>query len=357
MSLDVSVLTTAHDVADARLHRVVAAMTRAGLSIEVIGLGMADDAPPAARVETLPRRGLASRAVRALSLPFRARGRVIFTLDPDLVPAASLRCAVARRRLVVDVHEDFRALLRDRAWARGLAGQLARLMVSVSERLAARADLTVVADNHVPPLEARDRLVVRNLPDRRLLPKPRSLDSSPRAVYIGDVRASRGLRPMLAAIEAAPGWRLDIVGPVAPADVEGVAQWHKASVAADRVTFHGRMPPERAWAIAAGAWCGFALLEETPAFREAVPSKLYEYLAVGVPVMVTPLRRMKEIVHASGAGEVVETAAQAAATLTAWAADRDRMVDMSRRARTWAGVHVAESPYEALATTVRTLTR
>ena len=35
---DVSVLSTGHDVADARLHRICAALLRRGLSVEVVGL-------------------------------------------------------------------------------------------------------------------------------------------------------------------------------------------------------------------------------------------------------------------------------------------------------------------------------
>ncbi|NUR30435.1 MAG: hypothetical protein HOV83_32045, partial [Catenulispora sp.] len=37
--VDVSIITGGHDVADARLHRLAAALRRAGLAVEVIGLG------------------------------------------------------------------------------------------------------------------------------------------------------------------------------------------------------------------------------------------------------------------------------------------------------------------------------
>jgi len=45
---------------------------------------------------------------------------------------------------------------------------------------------------------------------------------------VGDVRASRGLHTMVEAVLAAPPWRLDIVGPVAPGDDDGrrSAQFH-----------------------------------------------------------------------------------------------------------------------------------
>src|SRR5439155_24596461 len=105
-----------HDVAAGRLHREVAAAVAAGLTVEVLGLGSASDGPAGAAVTARPRpRGVPARLALALAQPWRARGHVLVTLDPDVVPAALLASRLRRRRLVVDVHEDYGALTRDRA--------------------------------------------------------------------------------------------------------------------------------------------------------------------------------------------------------------------------------------------------
>ncbi len=51
-AIDVSIVTSGHDVADARLHREVAALVARGLHVEVLGLGDEADGPPGVTVRT-----------------------------------------------------------------------------------------------------------------------------------------------------------------------------------------------------------------------------------------------------------------------------------------------------------------
>jgi glycosyltransferase involved in cell wall biosynthesis len=329
---DVSILTSGHDVADARLHREVAALQRAGLSVEVLGLGDPGGAPPGAAVRTWPRATSFARAVRALTLPWRARGRVLLTLDPDAAIGAWLRTALSfgRRRLVADVHEDYALVLRDREWAMGARALLGRWVALLGQWSARHAHLTVVADDHLMP-EVTRRVVLRNLPDAAMLPAPSARAGEPRAVYVGDLRASRGLFAMLDAIEGAPGWTLDLVGPMTPDATQAFAA-RTSGALGRRVRWHGRLDPRQAWAVAEGAWAGLLLLEDTPAFRMAMPSKLYEYLVSGLAVVTTDLPRPAELVRATGSGEVVTSGAQAAAVLRAWSEDPERLDQQRARA-------------------------
>lgn len=354
---DVTILSSGHDVADARLHRHCAALRRAGLSVEVIARGRAEDAPAGSAFRSAAARGIAGRGVQALLLPGRARGRVVVTLDPDLIPAARLRRAFSRRRLAVDMHEDYVALLDDRAWAKGARGTVARIWARTAVSLSRGADLTVVADQHVPPVKAERRLVVRNLPDLSLLPERGGLDERPRALYVGDVRESRGLFDMLRALEFAPDWELDVVGPVAARDQERLREWQATSSAAQRVRLHGRMPPEAAWRLARGAWVGMSLLHSTPAFESAIPSKIYEYMACGIPVLTSPIRRAAELVEKAGAGAVAISAEEAGATLRAWSGESRAEFDLFREAaRAWAEHDLdAVNPHDRFAAAVAEL--
>jgi glycosyltransferase involved in cell wall biosynthesis len=353
-AIDVSVVTSGHDVADARLHREVAAFLRRGLSVEVLGLGDPAAGPEGAVVRTWARGSMISRALRAVRLPFLARGRVLLTLDPDVVPAAVAVSLLRHRPLITDVHEDYVALLADRAWVPRLLRGLLRRLAAACVGLAGRAALTVVADDHVPPPGpgCRRRLVVRNLPDPCLLPDPAPLidDPAPRAVYVGDVRTSRGLRMMVEAVALAPCWRLDVIGPVAAPDRQWLAGRLTRKDVAGRVTLHGRQPPRASWEIARSASVGMTLVQDTPAFRDAVPTKLYEYLAMGLAVLTTPLPRVAALLDGSLAGALVTDAEAAAEVLRGWSAAPAELAKARRAAFEWAERELRDAnPYDLLA--------
>lgn len=285
-------------------------------------------------------------------MPWRAEGRVLFTIAPEMVPMTYLAAKLRRRRFVVDVYEDYAKLAHDRPFSRPVRAAAVAL-VRVATALSARADITSVADDHVPPHRARRRHVVRNLPDLSYLPTPSDPDPAPRAVYIGDVRRSRGLRTMLDAIVAAPEWTLDVVGPVAPADQAWLDDWLATSPAAPRVRMHGRRPPAEAWRIARGAWAGLSLLDDTPAFRDAMPSKVYEYAMAGLPVVATPLPRVVSMLDDLGIGVIVRDAAETAALLQSWADDPACAMPYRDATAAWSKVRsVAPSPYDVLAAEV-----
>ncbi|TDE96138.1 glycosyltransferase [Occultella glacieicola] len=333
--VDLSIITSAHDVADARLHRQVAALRRAGLSVEVLGLGRAEDGPSGADIRVFARRHGVRRASFAMSLPWRAHGRVLMTLDPDSSFAGWLNSRLTRRSLISDVHEDYRALLADRAWARGIR----RLPASIWARLglfaAARSDATVVADAHLLP-DLDRRVVLRNVPDLTMVPEPSTPSLPRRALYIGDIRASRGLFAMVEAVRSAPAWRLDLIGPMAEADrgrFEACLAEDPALAA--RVQWRDRLPPADAWAAATGASVGLSLLDDTPAFRAAMPSKIYEYLATGLPVLTTGLPRPAELLRSSGAGVVVTGSAEAGQVLAGWTDRPQELARLRDRALIW----------------------
>ncbi len=302
--------------------------------MEYIGLGDAKLAPENVTARVWPHKKRIWRIWRSLIWPWQATGRVILTSDPELVPSAWLLRLLTRKKWIAEVPEDYETLIEDRSWIPGPLRPLLKLFVRTTNALAARADLTIVADDHVRPRKARNRFVCKNLPDFTLLPEPIDHPFSRHAVYIGDLRESRGLRTMVAAIQATATdenpWRLTLIGPMSGADTDW---WEQQSC--DNVVRHDRMTPADSWRIAATADVGLCLLQDTPAFRLAVPSKVYEYFAVGLPVIATPLPRVSEFCDATRAGVCVTTADEVTSELRRLAEDAEFRDELRSRALAW----------------------
>ena len=345
----VVVLSVAHDLADARLDRLSSALTSAGAAVELHGIGSADRGPLGVECVGRDRAGPIRRLSRALILPFRVRGDVLVVVDPDLFLPAVVAGRVRRLPIVCDVHEDYRRVASDRAWARGrVRGFIVRAAAILGARVSARATLTMVADDHVPPPAARKRIVVRNLP-RPVTDAP-TITVGTRAAYVGDVRISRGALTMIDGIIASPPWELDIVGPVNPAERPLI---EAAAARSDRVRLHGRLPPAESWVRVAGASVGLSLLDSTPGFVDAMPTKVYEYGAAGMAIVTSPLPRVAAVVDEFGVGAVVASPEDFAAILSAWQMDPNELKECCRRGASWAGsVQGSEWPFDRAAQTI-----
>jgi len=353
----VAILTSADDVADARLHRLSNALVKAGFAVELRALGVSSNAPAGTTFVKAPgKRNFAGRILRDLTLPLSTQADIWIVVAPDLLPPAWLFAKIRGKKIVADVHEDYVQLLKDRAWAKGFIGIAAKFVARLATSLAASSDMTSVADTQVPPFNAKKRLVVRNLPDASLLTQSAQLSSTPTAIYIGDVRKSRGLFTILESAEKAPAWKFEIIGNVSALDAAAVEAWQKNSPARDRVTFHGRLAPRDAWKFAADAWVGLTLLESTPAFVEAVPSKLYEYMSCGLATISTPLPRCIALVEQSGGGKIAHDSSDVAELLNHWQSHPDEISAIRNSARRWAAENLdSEREYGAFVEGIRSL--
>jgi glycosyltransferase involved in cell wall biosynthesis len=360
---DISIISSGASLADARLHRITNALIRSGLAVEILAPGDSADAPHGAIVRSVNQgKSFQWRLHRAFYSPWMAHGRVIYCLAPEAQITCWLASKVRRRNYCADIFEDYLTLLRDRKWAKkffAIPGAVASLVARSGTFFTARAEVTTVADVQVPPFKAKNRIVLRNLPDASHLTQSGALSKSPRAIYIGDVRESRGLHTMLQSVPLAPDWHFDIVGPISDHEAAWIHLWSISNEeASTRVTFHGRLSPEKSWKLVQGAWVGLSLLEPTPAFIAAIPSKLYEYMSVGLATITTPLPRCAELISISGAGEIADGPESVARILERWAKHPAQIEKIRKRALIWSDENLdSEGEYGAMVDAIFSLIR
>jgi len=94
------------------------------------------------------------------------------------------------------------------------------------------------------------------------------------------------------------GPRLVLVGP-ADTDTEPIV---RDAVNRGVVEWYGPLPNPAAMELVRGAVAGLSLLGNHPNYVHSRPTKIVEYMAHGVPAIVTPLPLARQMIDASGAG-------------------------------------------------------
>lgn len=232
------------------------------------------------------------RWLRAARLLLTGRYDVASLHDPELLPLG-VAASLLRRTVVFDVHEDVPGQLRTKEWLprllRAPLAAVARWML----RLAERTLEVTLAEGGYRKLFREDHPVFPNYLAGEP-PPPVEASPSTGVVYLGDVTEVRGVAVAVAAAGRAGIERFSIMGRCTPEFRERLTR-----IAADHgldLEFHGFVTPDRALEIAASASLGLSPLLDVPNYRYSLPTKVLEYLAVGVPTVASDLPGTREAV-------------------------------------------------------------
>ncbi len=129
--------------------------------------------------------------------------------------------------------------------------------------------------------------------------------SMPLFVHLGQMRTGRGGEALVRAFARTPGVGLVFLGyGAARQDLQRLTA---ALGAEDRVHFVDPVPPDRIRSVLVAADAGVSLLEDTCLnHRFALPNKLFDYLAAGLPVLASRLPEIDRIVRGHDVGLTVD---------------------------------------------------
>ncbi len=246
-------------------------------------------------------RAVVRRAVAA------ARGpeTVFHVHEADLLPFV-LPLAARGRRVVYDAHEDTPRQTAHQAWIPGLLKRPASAVYAGLEALAGRfcagvvAATPTIADRYP---EAKTALV-RNFPVLTDAPVPAFETREALVAYVGAVTAARGAAEMVRAASFLPeSARLAIAGTPFPATLPERLAGLPGS---DRTDLLGSLARPDVAALLARARVGLVALHATPQYVDAYPTKLFEYMAAGLPVVATDVPLWRSVVDGAGCGLLVD---------------------------------------------------
>ncbi len=292
-------------------------------AVPITATGTGTGSSPLPWRERLARLGVTAAYYRsAIGVVLRARPAVVHANDYNTMWVGVVAKYVLGSRLVYDAHElwpDRNGRWEARWWllaCEALFVRLADAVVTASPGYAA----CMGRRYRIPP-----PAVVRNIPEAstRHPPPAPPPQGPPRVVYVGGMLRGRGLEHTIDALVHVPDVRLALIGPGSAAYRRELRERAIGAGVSDRVELRDPVPPDELNDAMAGACLGLSIIQPVClSYELTLPNKVFEYLAAGIPVLVSDLPVMAAFVAEHGVGEAVApddpvAIAQAIARLTA----------------------------------------
>ena len=336
-------LTSVHRLQDVRINlHECQSLVEAGFRVTLIGPHSAGGSLPAGIeyivVRPSPRRlgRMTLTVARVYVAAVKTRASVYHIHDPELLPLAPL-LRLRGGRVVYDAHEDLPRQLMSKEWIpKDLRPAISVLVAAVLPWTANITDAIVAATDQVAQTFSRSQAVTLwnypRLDEFEVADVQPFRDRDPFVVYVGGVTAVRGIHNMVRAMSLVNDdtVRLRIAGNAQPASYANTLM---ATPGSERLDLLGWMGRSAVIDLLGNALAGLVVMPPAPQHAAGLPTKMFEYMAAGLPVIVSDFPTWRRIIDESGAGIAVDPEKpEAIAEAIDWVAShRDGAEAMGRR--------------------------
>jgi glycosyltransferase involved in cell wall biosynthesis len=341
----IAVISTVHETYDTRIFYKQIASLRA--SYEIVYFSPASGAPEYDWIVPLPKsRSKLGRLRTQLALIRKLRhcsADLYLLHDPELLPLGIvLKCL--GKKVVWDMHEDTYNDIKTKSYlkpiTRSIVALIYKLFQSISYRL---FDGFILAEDGYGCYFGHGArfCVVHNYPLLERLSRYQEVAKNPGTiVYIGSIAANRGIFQLLDLVARLqpdfPSITLQLIGPFSDERLEASVRRHIRERNIDgNVQVRGPMKNIDAYGELAKCMVGLALLLPEPNFTKSLPTKMFEYMALGLPVVVSNFPLWESIVKNHNAGAAVDPfdTGSASEAVRRLLSDQDLYASLSRNAR------------------------
>lgn len=228
--------------------------------------------------------------------------------DPELLPIG-LRLKRMGKTVIFDSHEDVPAQIRSKPYLGPVSLRLLSAAAGFFMRHACRrmdgiiAATPTIRDKFLPINECTVDVNNYPVPDE-LFAATDWADKQLEVCYVGDITAGRGIREIVRACEfVETPVRLTIGG--AFSDV-GLETEVRSYTGWGRVNMLGYLPRNRVREVLNRSMAGLVTLHPQDNYLDALPVKMFEYMAAGIPVIASDFPLWRKIIEGARCGMCVD---------------------------------------------------
>ena len=226
--------------------------------------------------------------------------------DPELIFLGFVLASFGKK-VVYDVHEDYELQILNKEYLSNsmrkiIAGSYKWIEKILIKRFALIVTATsVIRDSYLKI--HRNVIDIKNYPFLEEFATSRASfdDKKNEVCYIGSISKIRGVIDCVRSIEHLDETLLNLAG-----DYSGIERELKLEKGWERVIKHGFVNRDQMRQILLRSKVGLVVLHPVPNYIEALPVKMFEYMAAGVPVICSNFPVYEEIVVQNDCGFSVE---------------------------------------------------
>ena len=253
--------------------------------------------------------------LRLLRLAIKSGAEVFHFHDPELIPMGLLLKLIKKKKVIYDVHEDFPASIMYKEWIPNLFKDvLSKVLDFMEKKLSGFFDAVLLAefsyrDNFKNVNTRKIEVVNYPLKDFAVERKPNS--DNVNLIYAGSISEVRGVFGMIKAVKLLvqefENIRLLLIGPVVSASLKIKIKemiWNDGLV--EKVTLIGKIPLSEVCKFYSTCNLGLILLHPERNYLSCLNTKIFEYMATGLPVIASNFPLWKKFFDTNKCGITVD---------------------------------------------------
>lgn len=309
-------LTSVHPAFDIRIfHKECRTLSRAGYEVVLIAPHDRDQIVEGIRVRAVRkpksrRERMTHTAWEIIKAALKEDADLYQFHDPELLPWAKL-LQVLGKKVVFDMHENYPKTMLTKPWVHPKLRRFLFRLYGIAEYLLLMKTPVIYVENSYPKYSHLGPFAtVQNMPMINEMTHIRETKYSiPTIGYIGCVSSERGTLTILKSLQMLKERGITVhwecIGDLDnnhEVDVLRFIQQHHL----EGIRIRGYLPPIEGWRIISRCHVGVAVLLPLANYVESYPTKMFEYMALGLPILVSNFPLYREVVERYRCGLTVD---------------------------------------------------